>query len=362
MVVCMLSDGDSEPSCNTAPVSVVDATEVGIWGTNVDPNDTSRYIPAQPGQPYQFGVAVTNLAPATWAGLTANNVVATLEFPSGIAVSDMDSRCSGQGTVTCSLGNLPAYAQQTNTDAQEVLQFTLQIDPVAAAADYLMTVHADVVDDGPKVGSNTSATLSIPIADGDGDATIDYYDKFPDDPRYALDDDGDGMADEWEQAVGLNSGDAADAALDPDGDGATNLEEFENGTYPYLADPAHAGEALKSSASGDHRSGFHLATGDIDGDGLTDIVAGAPGYDGKGAIVVYYGGSGGVTASAPITVPDSVTDFGYRVAVGHIDADDFADVAVTTRDAVYLMLGGSGGSVAPSRCPARPTAAASPMH
>ena len=45
--------------------------------------------------------------------------------------------------------------------------------------------------------------------------------------------DDDGMDDAWEERIGLNSSDAADADADPDNDGATNLEEFEAGTDPF---------------------------------------------------------------------------------------------------------------------------------
>ncbi|WP_339709515.1 hypothetical protein [uncultured Kriegella sp.] len=42
------------------------------------------------------------------------------------------------------------------------------------------------------------------------------------------DSDGDGMADEWEQSMGLDSNDASDANQDRNGDGYTNLEDFLN--------------------------------------------------------------------------------------------------------------------------------------
>ena len=51
-----------------------------------------------------------------------------------------------------------------------------------------------------------------------------------------VDMDEDGMADDWELAHGLNPNDPADAALDPDGDGRSNLQEYEDGTDPHVAD------------------------------------------------------------------------------------------------------------------------------
>lgn len=55
------------------------------------------------------------------------------------------------------------------------------------------------------------------------------------DGTQANDSDNDGMPDDWELANGLNPFDPADADLDNDGDGATNLEEYINGTDPNSA-------------------------------------------------------------------------------------------------------------------------------
>src|SRR5262249_7132174 len=49
------------------------------------------------------------------------------------------------------------------------------------------------------------------------------------------DSDGDGIPDSWELAYGLNPADPSDAALDTDGDGQSNLQEFLAGTDPTSA-------------------------------------------------------------------------------------------------------------------------------
>ena len=50
--------------------------------------------------------------------------------------------------------------------------------------------------------------------------------------KAVLDADGDGLPDAWERLHGLNPGDAGDASADSDGDGFTNLEEFQAKTDP----------------------------------------------------------------------------------------------------------------------------------
>ena len=49
----------------------------------------------------------------------------------------------------------------------------------------------------------------------------------------ALDADGDGMPNSWEQSYGFNPLDAADANADNDGDGTSNLQEYLAGTDPF---------------------------------------------------------------------------------------------------------------------------------
>ncbi len=67
-----------------------------------------------------------------------------------------------------------------------------------------------LISNGFGFAATTAATLTVTFTDSDSD----------------------GIQDSWETAHGLNPNSAADAALDSDGDGRTNLEEFLAGTDP----------------------------------------------------------------------------------------------------------------------------------
>jgi hypothetical protein len=72
---------------------------------------------------------------------------------------------------------------------------------------------------------------SAPATDSDGDGLPDHQDDFPADPFETTDTDKDGMPDDWEITHGLNPLDN-DAALDPEADGISNLNEYLGGTDP----------------------------------------------------------------------------------------------------------------------------------
>ena len=91
--------------------------------------------------------------------------------------------------------------------------------------------NADLDDDGDGVPDSSDAFPLNPneSADTDGDGVGDNADRFPLNALEAKDSDGDGIGDNYEIANGLDPRDARDAAGDLDGDGDSNLVEFQRG-------------------------------------------------------------------------------------------------------------------------------------
>jgi len=115
-------------------------------------------------------------------------------------------------------------------------------DGVADTLDAFPLDAAESVDtDGDGIGNNADT-------DDDNDGVADTLDAFPLDAAESVDtdadgignnadtdDDNDGMPDTWELQYGFDPLNAGDAVLDADGDGFTNLEEYQMGTTPISA-------------------------------------------------------------------------------------------------------------------------------
>jgi len=124
-----------------------------------------------------------------------------------------DNDTDGDG-VSNGLDSCPLLAGVSQTDSDA--------DGLGNACDPDYTGDRDDDEDGViNLVDSCPGTTNREQSDVDGDGMGDACD---------VDDDNDGMTDAFENAQGLNPNDPADAALDNDGDGATNLEEFQAGT------------------------------------------------------------------------------------------------------------------------------------
>ena len=117
----------------------------------------------------------------------------------------------------------------------------------------------------------------VTMTDGAGDGVFVFADAIAIGPIPIGDDaDGDGMPDDWEDMFGLDKNEDADAALDGDSDGLSNLDEYRNQTLPN--DPDTDDDTLQD--------GFEVNTFgsdptevDSEGDGLDDAAEQAAGTD-----------------------------------------------------------------------------------
>jgi hypothetical protein len=166
------------------------------------------------------------------------------------------------------------------------------------------------------------------------------------------DSDGDGLPDEWETMNGLDPGrgsgdDGADG--DADGDGRSNQDEYEGGTDPtspalILAAPG-AGEPnppeargfytdgapvdwLQFTAYGVSAWGLNLANGDIDGNGMEEVVTGPGPGTAFGPHVRGWKMTNDTVAAMPQVnfLAYGTNKFGVNVACGDIDADGIDEI------------------------------------
>jgi hypothetical protein len=197
-------------------------------------------------------------------------------------------------------------------------------------------------DSGQVFGNAT--TFGLAVGDLDGDLDPDAY--FANDGANEIwllnqlepgevDTDGDGAFDGWEIANGFDPLDDADGALDPDGDGLTNAEEFDADSDPLVADSDFDGMPDAFEIANGLNPMLDDAALDRDADGLANLDEYLSGADPQADDV-----------APDLTVPADVTADSTgaltAVAIGQATAIDARDgpVAASVDDPGPYIPGG----------------------
>lgn len=151
-------------------------------------------------------------------------------------------------------------------------------------------------------------------------------------------------------------GDLVVGALGYDAVGAVLI--FSGGVDGLDAEPAAVLRPPAGRGGGTSEFAMMVASaGDVNGDGYDDVLVSAPGESSTGAVFLYFGSPEGITADAPValrpTMRDGHSQFGYSLAHGDVNGDGYSDIVVGAPSttvagqafvgAVYVFAGHRGG-------------------
>ena len=170
--------------------------------------------------------------------VTATDGINSATMEVTIAIEDVDDPPVITSSASFSVTeNQIAAGTVTATDVDsEVLVFSLESDQLSITPDGVLSFI-----NAPDFQVQTNYEATVRVTDGintvDQDITIDNY--------AGPDDDGDGILDVKELALGLDPLDATDALLDPDDDGFNNVEEANSNSDPFDPDSVPSAGTLE---------------------------------------------------------------------------------------------------------------------
>lgn len=156
-------------------------------------------------------------------------------------------------------------------------------------------------------------------------------------------------------------GRALDARMEVSGNEIALVVEDKDAIYPVTIDPLSTtlhwqGE---SNQSGGYMGNSIASAGDVNGDGYSDVIVGAYGYDNgqldEGVLFVYHGSATGLPSTPTYTREYNVasTYFGYTVnTAGDVNGDGYSDVIVgayiftngqSSEGAAFILHGSASG-------------------